>query len=77
MKQFIDIASRLDIDCLVEVHDEQELGRALECGAEIIGINNRDLKTFDVDLTPYYERLLHNRESPWRQLAWDTPLSEQ
>jgi indole-3-glycerol phosphate synthase len=35
---------------LTEVHDEQDLTMALECGADIIGINNRDLTTFEVNL---------------------------
>lgn len=38
------------LDALVEVHDEAELDRALAAGAKIIGVNNRDLKTFKVDL---------------------------
>ena len=38
------------LDALVEVHNEEELSRALDAGAETIGINNRDLATFDVDL---------------------------
>ena len=44
-------ASRLSMDVVVEVHDEVELSRALALGAEIIGINNRDLRTLKTDLT--------------------------
>ncbi len=47
---FIQTATRLDMDCLVEVHNEEELKRAVDQGAEIIGVNNRDLRTFDVTL---------------------------
>ena len=43
-------ARRLAMDVLVEVHDEAELKRALALGAEIVGINNRDLKTLKTDL---------------------------
>lgn len=50
MKRLLETASKLDMDCLVEVHDEAELKRALENGAEIIGINNRNLHTFEVNL---------------------------
>ncbi|MCD6013964.1 MAG: trpC [Solirubrobacterales bacterium] len=47
-------ARLLDLDCLVEVHDEADLERALEIGAEVIGINNRDLGelTLDLETTP-------------------------
>src|SRR5207247_4564540 len=43
-------AKEYRLDALVEVHSVDELQRALEAGAEIVGINNRDLTTFDVDL---------------------------
>lgn len=44
-------ARTIGLDCLVETHNEEELARAAKLGARIIGINNRDLRTFDVDLT--------------------------
>ncbi len=46
----LDIAQSLWMQCLVEVHDEGELQTAVDAGAEIIGINNRDLHTFTTDL---------------------------
>ena len=45
------LSHQLDMSCLVEVHDETELDVALECHAKIIGINNRNLKDFTVDLS--------------------------
>jgi indole-3-glycerol phosphate synthase len=50
LKHLLAVGEKLDVDCLVEVHGADELDRALACGAEIIGINNRDLHTFQVDL---------------------------
>ena len=47
----LDAAQRIWLQCLVEVHDEHELETALSAGAEIIGINHRDLRTFKVDTT--------------------------
>jgi indole-3-glycerol phosphate synthase len=50
LKDLISLARSLNLDALVEVHDEAELGEALEGGASLIGVNNRDLKTFNVDI---------------------------
>jgi indole-3-glycerol phosphate synthase len=48
-------ARAIDLDCLVEVHDEGELERALEAGAEVIGINNRNLDDMSVDIATTFE----------------------
>ena len=50
LKDYIAIADSLKMDCLVESHNEQDLERSIECGAQIYGINNRNLHTFETDL---------------------------
>lgn len=47
---YMEIAQELGLSALVEAHTEEEVRRALACGARIIGVNNRDLKTFQVDI---------------------------
>jgi len=48
---FRQLANDLDMAALVEVHDEPELERALDAGAKLVGVNQRDLQTFEVDNT--------------------------
>lgn len=50
LKSYRELAESMGMDALVEAHDEREVERALECGAKIVGVNNRDLRTFQVDM---------------------------
>ena len=49
LSRFFDLATHIGLDVLVETHDESELDRALNVGANIVGVNQRDLTTFEVD----------------------------
>lgn len=48
---FAALAKSFELDCLVEVHTEKELETALSCDFDLIGVNNRNLKTFETDLS--------------------------
>ena len=50
LEKMVAVSRSLGLRCLVEAHNEEELKKALQSGAEIIGINNRNLNTFEVDL---------------------------
>jgi indole-3-glycerol phosphate synthase len=50
LRQFLELCREYGRDALVEVHDEEELAVAIDAGAEIIGVNSRNLRTFEVDL---------------------------
>jgi len=51
IKDYIQICDELGLDALVETHNEEEIASALEAGARIIGVNNRNLKDFSVDFS--------------------------
>ncbi len=50
MKEYFGIADKLGISCLFEAHDEEEVKRVIAAGARIVGVNNRNLKDFTVDI---------------------------
>ena len=51
LRELLEVSRSLWVQALVEVHDEAELQIAVDAGAEIIGINNRDLRTFNTDIS--------------------------
>ena len=50
LKRYFKIADDLGMSVLVEAHDEEEIQKAIRCGARIVGVNNRNLKDFTVDI---------------------------
>jgi len=55
LAELISACRELGLDPLTEVHDRSDLDKAIDCGAEIIGINNRDLDSFIVDINTTFE----------------------
>ena len=55
LKRFLDASHDLNLDAVVEVHSRDEMNRAVRAGAKIIGVNNRDLTNFEVDLNTSIE----------------------
>ena len=72
---FTNIATSLWMQCLVEVHDEKELELAVESGAEIIGINNRDLRTFNTTLET--TEILAPKVPPGKILVSESGISDK
>ena len=50
LKEYLELAHSLGLGCLVEAHDEEEVKIALSIGAKVIGVNNRNLKDFTIDM---------------------------
>ncbi len=59
LARFLEVASQLGLDCLVEVHTLEELTRVQRTEAKLIGINNRDLKNFTTDIAQTFTLLKH------------------
>ncbi|AZI42315.1 indole-3-glycerol phosphate synthase TrpC [Deinococcus psychrotolerans] len=66
--EYLQLAHHLGLDALVEVHDEAELEVALAAGAEIIGVNNRDLTTLKIDLHNSPRMIAHARAAGYEGL---------
>ncbi len=72
--QLLETAHFLNMACLVEIHNAEELARVLETDARIIGINNRDLRTFQVNLDTTVK--LHSRIPPDRMTVSESGIQQ-
>ncbi len=61
LAELLSACARYELDALVEVHDQEELSMAVERGASIIGVNNRNLKTLEVDMKVAENLIAHKR----------------
>ena len=66
LANFYRISKELGMDVIVEVHNEEDIEKALKSGTSIIGINNRDLNTFKVDISTTQRLIRHIPESKVR-----------
>ena len=74
INDFIRIASNYNMDCLVEVHNEKELNKVLDSQAEIIGVNNRNLDTLEIDLSTTLE--LADKIPPGRIIVSESGIKD-
>ena len=75
LQKFHSVATEAGLAVLVEVHDEAELERALKIGATLIGVNNRDLKTFKVDLATTERLAAMMEDGRWKMAKTSAPSS--
>jgi indole-3-glycerol phosphate synthase len=68
LRRFRELAATFKMAAIVEVHDAEELESAIESGAEIVGVNNRDLNTFEVNLA-ISEKLAHKMPASMTKIA--------
>jgi len=76
LREFREVAESLDMDALVEVHSEEEAARAVASGATFIGVNNRDLESFETTLE-IGERVLPGLVAEGRLLVSESALSRR
>jgi indole-3-glycerol phosphate synthase len=75
LKKFHSLAAEAGLAALVEVHDETELARAMKIGASLIGVNNRNLKNFKVDLATTEKIAAKMEGGGWKMAKTSKPSS--
>ncbi|MDE2998248.1 MAG: indole-3-glycerol phosphate synthase TrpC [Gemmatimonadota bacterium] len=64
LPEMLAVCRELELDALVEVHTREEASMALDAGADLVGVNNRDLNTFETDLRTTFDLIEHLRGDP-------------